>query len=109
MVATWQITFINSAKLVFLSFDCSGAQDGKRYLDALPVLECSFSDDQYLKVFGTGMFVLVFYCLLIPISLFVYLHKSDLTDPTVQLRFGWVYQRYHPRRWYYEAVRPSCI
>ena len=58
MVATWQMTFINSAKVVFKSFDCTKI-DGTRQLDMSITIPCDLSDARYAKVFWTGVFVLV--------------------------------------------------
>eukprot|EP01043_Picozoa_sp_COSAG02_P071646 COSAG02_NODE_13184_length_1430_cov_1.911345_2_plen_421_part_01 len=105
MVATWQIMFINCAKLVFRSFDCTQTSKGYR-LDAAPSIACNpWTDRRYRIIFLTGVWVGLVYCLLIPVLLFGYLSRSDKSDVSrIQSRFGWVFLRYHPRRWYYELV-----
>lgn len=105
MVATWQITFINCAKLVFRSFDCTKTSSGYK-LDAAPAIACNpWADRRYVPILLTGLWVGVVYCLLIPTLLFGYLNRTDKSDVArVQSRFGWVFLRYHPRRWYYELV-----
>jgi hypothetical protein len=105
MVATWQITFINSAKLAFRSFDCTQSPTGYR-LDAAPDIRCDrFEDERYTYIFWTGMWVGLVYCIAIPIALFGYLYRADKSDiGHVQSHFGWVFMRYHPGRWYYEGV-----
>ena len=105
MVATWQITFINSAKLVFRSFDCTQTETGYK-LDAAPSIVCNpWTDDRYRPIFLTGVWVGLVYCLLIPIGLFGFLARTDKSDiERVQSHFGWVFLRYHPGRWYYETV-----
>ncbi len=105
MVATWQIMFINCAKIVFRSFDCTQTSTGYK-LDAAPSISCNpWSDRRYRLIFLTGLWVGLVYCLIIPLILFWYLARSDKSDvERVQSRFGWVFLRYHPRRWYYELV-----
>ena len=104
MIAMWQISFINSAKLVFKSFDCTSSKTAGHYLDALPVVQCNLSDPRYFQIAATGAYTLVIYCVLVPVILYAYLYATDKNDAQVQSHVGWIYLRYHPRRWYYECI-----
>eukprot|EP01047_Picozoa_sp_COSAG01_P097921 COSAG01_NODE_28178_length_667_cov_1.140845_1_plen_205_part_01 len=68
-------------------------------------LICSFSDPDYVKIAATGIFAFALYIVLIPVFLFTHLYFTDKSSPTTQARFGWIFRRYHPHRWYYELVQ----
>ena len=106
MVAMWCITFISSCKLVFRSFDCTEGKGASRIstLDALPVIGCSLGDSRFVKVALTG--VVVFFCniVTVPACIYYILHTTDKADRRVQANLGWVFLRYHPKRWYYEML-----
>jgi hypothetical protein len=106
MVATWQIGFVSQAKLVFTAFACSPilGQDAT-YMDDEPFIACTMDDPYWPKIAAIALFVGGVHLLVIPVYVFLHLKYADKSDTRkVQLRFGWIYLRYHPNRWYYEII-----
>ena len=58
----------------------------------------------YWSIAGLGLAIIVICGVALPISLFKLLRRSDLVDPYVRHRYGWMYHRFERRAWWFEFV-----